>query len=161
MPKRTKLMLGIFCVLFTSMGLLFFAVGLYSFIQIGDEIILAVMFLGLIAMIIGLMPIMIIFRKRHIKKIVLREGIRIETDFVDVIMAEYSINDWQPYIVRSQWLDDKTQKLYRFKSPGITSDPRDFLNEDLKIPVYILENNPKRYFMDLNAAEGLSGIRLV
>lgn len=161
MPKGVRFTFFMCTILLSAVGLIFLVLGV-SFLRTSTTIDIWLMVgTGAIAFLMGSIPLGILIRKRLMKSRVLRQGITIETEFMDVIRASYSINHWQPFIIRTQWLDKANHQIYHFKSSPLTFDPSRFLKENMQIPVYILPNNPRQYFMDLKSAKELKGIQLM
>ncbi len=159
MPSGARFTMMMVIILFGGVGLLFFFVGLMMIKKSGgspDTFLL--MGVGGITALIGLTPLIVFLRKRWIKYRVLGKGMIVQSYYLDIVMAEYSVNNWRPFLIRSQWHDVERHKLYIFKSGPLTNDPSRFLKVGLQIPVYIDPKNPKHYYMDLESAPGLSGI---
>lgn len=161
MPSGARFTMVMITIMFGGVGLLFIIGGFMMMSEAGYSAD-AALFAGAggICAIIGFTPLMMTLRKRLIKNNVLRHGTIVQSEFVDVVLAEYAVNNWRPYLIRTQWLDQQTNKLYFFKSGPITNNPARFLKKELNIPVYINPSNPKQYYMDLEATPGLKGIHL-
>jgi hypothetical protein len=83
-------------------------------------------------------------------KELMETGRKIQADFISVdVNTSIAINGRNPYIIHSQWMDSLENKVYSFKSKSIWFDPKPFLANRNKIDVYIDQNNPKKYFMDI------------
>lgn len=161
MPSTARFTMIMVTIMFGGVGLLFLVAGIMVIQSSGgsaDGILLACV--GGISALIGWTPLMLKLRKGWIKRSVISQGTIVQSDYLDIVRAEYAVNNWQPYLVRSQWHDVQQNKLYIFKSGPITHNPARFLKKGLKIPVYINPKNPKQYYMDIEAAPGLSGIHL-
>lgn len=148
-------------VMFGGAGLLFLGGGLMMIQQSGATTD-AMLFTGAgaISALIGFTPLLIFLRKRWIKNKVIRRGEKVQSEFLDIVLAEYSVNNWRPFLIRSQWHDQVTNKLYIFKSGPLTNNPEHFLKKNIQIPVYINPRNPKQYYMDLDAISPSLGILL-
>lgn len=161
MPRRIGFTFFMCTILFSILGLIFLVLGI-SFLRTSATTDVWLMVgTGAIVFLMGSIPLGMFIRKCLMKWRVLRQGIMIETEFLDVTRASYSIDHWQPFIIRTQWLDQENHQVYHFKSRPLTYDPTRFLKEHMQIPVYILPNNPTQYFMDLKSAKGLKGIQLM
>lgn len=101
------------------------------------------------------MPLFLFIRHKVIKNRVLSRGEMIQADFLDVIQASYAVNNVTPYLIRADWVDLSTNKLYLFKSRPLVDSPALILKKGLKIPVYINPHNPKQYYMDIEAIPAL------
>lgn len=142
MPLSSKLTIILCVVLFGGFGTLATIIGL----SVGH---IPIILIGLLSASIGLTPAYIYFKKKIIKNKVLKNGVMIETDFLDVIRAQYQINSFTPLILRSQWFDEKNNLIYQFNSSPLSFDPSQYLETDQKIPVFINPDNPKEYYMNL------------
>lgn len=161
MPLGVRFTFFIITIVFSILGLIMLIPGLSLLRTMVTTDTWLLIGTGAITFLMGSIPLGIFIRKRVMKWRVLRGGIIIETEFVDVIRASYSINSWQPFIIRTQWLDQENNLIYHFKSEPLTYNPSRFLKKRVKIPVLILPNNPKQYFMDLKSAKGLKNIQLM
>lgn len=161
MPSGARFTMIMITIMFGGVGLLFLGGGLMMIKESGVTTDIA-LFVGVggISALIGFTPLLIFLRKRWIKSNVISRGVKVESEFVDIVLAEYSVNNWRPYLIRSQWHDQTTNKLYYFKSGPLTNNPERFLKQGLQISVYINPNNPKQYYMDLEAASESIGILL-
>lgn len=59
------------------------------------------------------------------------------------------VNGVQPFKIHADWLDKINNKTYRFVSDNIWFDPTNQLT-DGQIKVYILDNKPSNYIMDIS-----------
>lgn len=151
MPIGAILMLVFMTVAFGGAGLAMLILGIY----IGNLIPLL---FGIIFSAVGFTPAIIFFRKKWIKHQVIKMNVVIDTDFLDLTYAQYSINGFVPLIIRSQWLDVENNLIYQFKSSPLSVDPSKYLSKELKIPVFINPDNPKEYYMDLAAIPELKRV---
>lgn len=142
MPLGAILMLVFMTIAFGGFGFVLIAIG----ISVNH---LPSLLFGLILATIGCTPAFIYLRKKWIKHKVLKMNIVIDTELLDIKEAQYSINDFSPLIIRSQWFDEKNNLIYQFKSSPLSVDPSEYLYDELKIPVFINPDNPKEYYMDL------------
>ena len=105
--------------------------------------------IGFILLSVGLAPLLIYARRKLIKHKIMKFNIVIETTFLDVIDAEYDFIGNKPWVIRSQYWDKQNNTIHQFTSFPISNNPSKYLSKDLKIPVFINPDNPKKYYMDL------------
>lgn len=151
MPLGAILMLVFMTIGFGGFGLVILVIG----ISVGH---LPAFLFGLIFASIGFTPLFIYLRKKWIKHKVIKMNMIIDTEFLDLIHAQYQINSFTPLIIRSQWFDEKNNLIYQFKSSPLSVDPSQYLYEELKIPVFINPDNPKEYYMDLTRIPDLKRV---
>lgn len=143
MPKQMWFTLIFFAVIFVIFGLPLTILG------IRDQVFyLTLLGLGILA--IPALMIGIPLRQYLIKKRVKANGTLIKARFLKVRMAEYSVNNYRPYIILSQWYDPVANLVYRFKSGAVPFDPSSYIPKGDSIPVWIDPKNPKHYAVDLD-----------
>jgi hypothetical protein len=77
-------------------------------------------------------------------------GRRIETDFQSVeLNTSFAVNDRHPFQIVTQWQNPTTSELHVFRSDDIWLDPTAYINGQ-RIIVFVDDNNPKRYYVDLS-----------
>lgn len=122
------------------------------------------LYLGpLILGIIGTVFILISFISilfRHLKqkktKYLLDNGKRIVTKFENVqLNSDIKVNNRNPFLICSRWLNPNTNELHIFKSEDIWFDPTEFIKTE-EIKVIIDPNDPKKYLMDTSFLPNLS-----
>jgi hypothetical protein len=64
--------------------------------------------------------------------------------------TSYKVNGVSPFVISVQWLDPITNMMYTFTSDNIWYDPSQVVANKQQIDVYIDQNNPKRYYVDIN-----------
>ncbi|MDX2098999.1 MAG: DUF3592 domain-containing protein [Leptolyngbyaceae cyanobacterium bins.59] len=118
----------------------------------GDSITLGGMGGGflIIGMILMSIPFVVFvlpnFNKEYLKK----SGVPIQTKFQRVeINNSVSIDGVHPFVVLTQWQDPSTSELHIFRSDDLQFDPSDYMKSE-RITVFIEENNPKKYYVDLS-----------
>jgi hypothetical protein len=81
----------------------------------------------------------------------MESGTKIQADLISVgLNTSISVNGRNPYVINGQWTDTLENKVYSFKSKSIWFDPKPFLANRNKMDVYIDQNNPKKYFVDIS-----------
>jgi hypothetical protein len=77
-------------------------------------------------------------------------GTTIETELQDIqINRNLTVNRMHPYHIFTQWQNPNSSEILIFRSNNIWFDPSDYL-QDRKITVFIDQNNPKNYYVDLS-----------
>lgn len=150
MPKQAWFTLIFFAVIFAIFGLPLTIFG------IRDQALYLTL-IGLSILVIPVLMIGIPLRQYAIKKRVKARGTLIKARFLKVRMAEYSINNYRPYIILSQWYDPVANLVYRFKSEAVPFDPSPYIPKGDSIPVWIDPQNPKHYVVDLTQIPRLAG----
>lgn len=151
MPLNVILVLIFFMVCLCYVGLK------AIFISI-SEFHIPMFIIGFILLSVGLAPLLIYLRRKLIKHKMMKFNVVIETNFLDIIDAQYDFIGHTPWVIRSQYWDEKDNLIYQFKSSPLSVDPSKYLSKDLKIPVFINPNNPKEYYMDLTAIPDLKRV---
>ena len=77
-------------------------------------------------------------------------GPPIETDLQSVqLNTSFEVNGKHPYKVLTQWFNPFTSEVHVFESDSVWFDPTSYL-KDRKITVFIENDNPKKYLVDLS-----------
>lgn len=77
-------------------------------------------------------------------------GTPIETDLQSVqINNSFEVNGKHPYKVLTQWFNPFTSEVHVFESENVWFDPTQYL-KGRKITVFIENDNPKKYLVDLS-----------
>ena len=77
-------------------------------------------------------------------------GTPIETDLQSVqINTSFQVNGKNPYKVLTQWFNPFTSEVHVFESDNLWFDPTSYL-KGRKITVFIENDNPKKYLVDLS-----------
>ena len=63
-------------------------------------------------------------------------------------ISNYTVNGVSPYKIIATWQHPDTSEVHTFKSQNIWFDPANYI-ENNTVSVYIDENKPQRYYMDL------------
>lgn len=113
--------------------------------------LLILFLMGFVFFAIGFIPFLIMMRKNRIKKKLLQNGRLIQAKVTSVdYNTTLSVNGQSPFIIRCQWSDPlMNDQVYLYKSNNIWFNPSDFIHGDT-IAVYIDQDNPKRYYVDLS-----------
>lgn len=114
------------------------------------------LFLGLFGLVFGGVGgggIYFQLKKSNLKKELFDEarGKKIAADLTGAgLDMSYRVNGRSPYVISAQWLDVSTNHMYLFNSDYIWFDPTSMIEGRKKIDVYIDENDPKRYYVDIS-----------
>lgn len=127
--------------IFVVMGITFVVIGFSD-----DVMFLAV---GAIFAIFGGAALFSIMYRRYIQAQVMKTGIALFTDAVDVILENTQVNNVHAYRVRTQWLDRPSNTLYYFQSNYIKDNPAGKIKNMQKIKVMVNPKNYAQYYMDL------------
>ncbi|MBI1732446.1 MAG: DUF3592 domain-containing protein [Gammaproteobacteria bacterium] len=77
-------------------------------------------------------------------------GTPIETDLQSVqLNTSLAVNGKHPYKVLTQWFNPFTSEVHVFESDNVWFDPASYV-KDRKITVFIENDNPKKYLVDLS-----------
>ena len=151
--KKYKMMdvFGILGAVFLPLGALLVGGGViaYAFTKL-IVFILSISVTGLPFLILGTVFLCVSAAKKKKIANLLENGRKINAKFncVDINYA-VKINHAHPYVVRCQYVDS-IGVVHVFSSGILRFDPTEFL-QDKEIPVYVDENNYKRYYMDLDS----------
>jgi hypothetical protein len=89
------------------------------------------------------------FKRRRDESLRTR-GTPIETDLQSVqLNTSFEVNGKHPYKVLTQWFNPFTSEVHVFESDNVWFDPASYL-KDRKITVFIENDNPKKYLVDLS-----------
>ena len=92
-------------------------------------------------------------KKSNLKKELFDEGRgkKIAADLTGAgLDMSYRVNGRSPYVISAQWLDTSSNHMYLFNSDYVWFDPASMIEGRKKIDVYIDENDPKRYYVDIS-----------
>lgn len=79
-----------------------------------------------------------------------KSGVPIQTKLQSVeINTSLSVNGVHPFVVLTQWHNPSTSEQHIFRSDNLWFDPSDYIKSE-RITVFIEENNPKKYYVDLS-----------
>lgn len=111
------------CVLLTGMGILFAAIGLIPIVAIRQRIV----------------------RQRKLRE----NGRRLYAAVEEIVQnTSFSVNGRHPYLIYCIYRDDYADKVYRFKSRNIWTDPTLALRPGDMIPIYVDERDYQCYYVD-------------
>ena len=82
------------------------------------------------------------------EKLLKSRGKIISAKVLSVDESTYSNKTTLTYLIKAQWLNLETNKVYVFESEDLSYNPKEFLNET--IDVTILPEDPRVYKMDLS-----------
>ena len=124
-------------------------IGVKSF----DLIFLIFPGIGLLFFIIGLTGILIRMSKKKLEKRLKENGKLIYANYNETVLnTSYRINRRYPYNIICEWNNPSDNKKYIFKSKNIWINPEKIIIEKNieQFPVYIDNNNMKKYFIDVD-----------
>ncbi len=107
--------------------------------------------ISFIFILVGGIPLIVLIKNSKKEKKLIEHGKKIYANFVEVkINSMYRVNNKSPYNIICQWNNPNDGKIYIFKSKNIWFNPQKIIEEkNIKMfPVYIDENNIKKYAMD-------------
>jgi hypothetical protein len=79
-----------------------------------------------------------------------QNGRLIQADITGVTLNEgLQVNGRSPFQIVAQWHDKGNNKIHIFKSANLWFDPSKFVEGKATVPVYIDQNKPSRYVMDI------------
>ncbi len=109
--------------------------------------------LGIIFILIGsgfAVSLFFIQQRKRKDEYLKQHGTPIASELQDIqINRNLRINGIHPFRVFTQWQDPNSSEVLIFRSNNIWFDPSDYL-QDKKITVFIDQNNPKNYYVDLS-----------
>lgn len=104
----------------------------------------------IIGMIVMSIPFVVFVLPNLNKEYLKKSGVPIQTNFQRVeINTSVSVNGVHPFVVLTQWQNPSTSELHIFRSDDLQFDPSDYMKSE-RITVFIEENNPKKYYVDLS-----------
>ncbi len=109
--------------------------------------------IGLIFLIIGGTGILIKTNKKKLEKYLKENGELIYANYVETVLnTSYRVNGKYPYNIICEWNDTLDNKKYIFKSKNIWINPENLIEENNieQFPVYINNNNKKKYVIDID-----------
>lgn len=112
--------------------------------------------LGIIFVIIGGRGILGIVNAKKSLKRLKESGQLIYADYVETILnTSYKVNGRSPYKIICEWVDPTDGNYYKFKSKNIWTNPENIIEQKniTKFPVYINNNNKKKYVVDIDILE--------
>jgi hypothetical protein len=87
--------------------------------------------------------------KLNKKKWLELNGTTIEAQVLDVSLnTSYRVNGKNPYRIKAQWLNPRTNSIYTFYSDNLWYDPSSFLSDSIRVKLDI--NNPLTYYVILD-----------
>lgn len=109
--------------------------------------------IGTVFALVGIIPCIIILRKRKQDKKLLAAGhvLHAQVESID-LNRNISMNGTHPYIVYCTYKDAYSGTLYRFKSGSIWTNPESVLPRGAMIDVYVDEKDYSKYYVAVNEA---------
>lgn len=113
----------------------------------GTSIIMG--FIGIIFFSIGFGPIAYSYIKGKKNTQLKNTGLKVLATYQGVKLNEsFKVNGRSPYKIHAQWVNPSTSNEHLFKSANIWFDPSEFIQGN-EITVYIEQDNPKKYYVDI------------
>lgn len=109
--------------------------------------------LGIVFFLVGLIPIVLIGKKKKLRANLIESGRKIYADISEIAVNwTYSANRRHPFNIICQWNDTSSGIVYLFKSNNIWFDPENIIEEQniKQLPVYIDENDYKKYYVEID-----------
>lgn len=117
-----------------------------------DLLFLIFLGMGLIFFIIGVIGILVKINKKNLEKKLKERGELIYANYNETVLNTlYRVNGQNPYNIICEW-SDPLNKKHIFKSKNIWINPAKIIEEKniKQFPVYIDNNNKKKYFVDVD-----------
>ncbi len=108
---------------------------------------------GLLFLTIGGTGILVKIRKKNFEKRLRDNGKLINANYIETVLnTSYRVNGRCPYNIICEWNNSLDNKKYIFKSKNIWINPEKIIEEKniKQFPVYIDENNIKKYIIDID-----------
>ena len=113
---------------------------------------LASIFMGVIFAMVGIIPMIFMYKgSQRIKKLI-EEGYYIYA-VVDRVEKNYgtSRNRRHPYVAYCTHEDEETGKKTRFRSPDMWEDPSAYIQKGTRLKVYVNRQNYTNYYVDVDS----------
>ena len=140
-------------ILFSAIGALFTAVGVFIANAERDPFFLIFCAVGILFFVLGVGFLCFLIRHTRERARLLVEGTRIYADITGVRMdTRFRFNGRHPLVIDCQARNPEDGRVYVFHSEGIWYDPRPYL-EDAgadTLPVYVDPGNYRRYAVDVS-----------
>lgn len=119
----------------------------------GIFVIVSLIVMGLIAMVIGVFPLVVVGRKVLQKRKCLKKG-KMLRGVVDSIEYNTSVasNGVHPFVIFCSYRDEYKDITYRFKSENIWTDPSLVFQPGSSIEIYVEENDYSKYYVNAQQA---------
>ena len=106
--------------------------------------------MGVIFALVGMLPLIIMYRRGKSAQRLLREGIPVKAGITGTDMnTMISINGRCPYRIVAQVYNSAENTVKRYYSRNIEFDPAPFIHQEF-VTVYVDTKNPDNYFMDIS-----------
>ncbi len=113
--------------------------------------------MGLLLLLIGVPLLVWYIRRIRRQKQLYEEGIYLSLPVSDIRLdTRVRVNGRYPFVVEAQYTDPETREIYLFRSRALMHNPSREL-ENRTVRVYMDRNNPRNYYMDIDAALSLDG----
>lgn len=105
--------------------------------------------MGIIFTLVGIIPLIVMMRKKKKQKEVLERGYVIQATVTDIQQnRNYSVNGRHPYVIYCSYKDMGQDVTYKFKSENLWTDPTGVLPPGSTVGVYVMPNDYSRYYVD-------------
>lgn len=110
------------------------------------------LFMGLIFLLVGLIPLLVILKRKKKSQDLLTTG-HVLHAVVDEITwnMNYRVNGQNPYIIYCSYKDEYKDVIYRFKSENLWTDPSLVFQPGSNIDVYVDQNDYSNYYVNAKA----------
>ena len=120
-----------------------------------NSLLLPIMFtgFGVIFTSIGSVIFILKANRNKLKNKLMENGRKIYADINKIVInGAYRVNGRSPYKISCAWKDERSETIYLFESENIWFDPKIIIemNSIKQLPVYIDENNFKRYYVEID-----------
>lgn len=115
------------------------------------KILVGIMFIGMGAIfaLVGIIPILIMTRRKKQKTKLLAGGRLIYATVESIALnTGYSVNGCHPYVIYCTYRDDYKDVVYRFRSENIWTNPEHVIKPGSEIRVYVDGADFSRYYVD-------------
>lgn len=109
--------------------------------------------MGIIFFLVGILPLLVSMRKKSSAKKLLATGQTLYATVEEITLnTNYSVNGRHPYILLCTYKDDYQDKIYRFKSDNLWTNPEPVLALGSPIRIVVDRNDYRKYHVDVESA---------
>lgn len=108
--------------------------------------------MGAVFVLVGIIPLLVMARKKLQKKKLLAQGSYIFAIVEDIQMnTSYSMNGRHPYVIYCTYRDEYKDIIYRFRSDNIWTNPGHVIEPGSEIRVYVNGMDYSKYHVDVES----------